>query len=974
MASELLVIRRLERLEQGIRFLVSNQRRSTASNAAVRVTQPASEADLGRDHRTFERTVESPHVKVEEVVRQVPRIITQGVVQQELVVAWDVLPPVVSETRTLDTLHVGAIVPGFACPDFAIRHCESLEPGRGSRMSAADVTGVDSLTSPPVSSAPPEAFVDADRVPSQFAGSHAEAEDAASVQASQWSVALRASDGLRASEGGAQRADASRSAASDAAARLSQPGAKDARDSFMSTGAVEPRHSIGQHSEEIVQAALQGSLDEATRASELGTEPGRSSRMSIADMADVDSLAAPPMSSAVPEVLADGGHMSRRFAGGYAQPEDAASVRASHQTVALRPSEGGVQMVDASKSTASDAAARLSQPGAEGAGVPLMSTGAVEPIVSILAAKVGIAVGTIDVGESRIEPHARELSCNNSLGGSVDVGRVSCHSAGEFAPAGTAASVRASQLNVAALKASRGLATTGDARRSASSDAAARVSQPGSEGDHGHMRGLVHDVLQGSLDQAAQASELGAEPGCGFRMSAADTANIVPLAAPLAALSVAQGSTMSPWTRARMSAAALAGVDSLVAPPVSPAASEAFVDAGCVSRRSTGGYVQPEDAASVRASQQSIAGLRASVGDAQVVKVSTASPTARPISQIGTEVAAAAMVQGVPALGVATPELSDSLCQAAEAQDFPAQDVTLDGTMPKVSGSLSRAAEVSTPGVRDSPCKAAAAKGQSGHVDGLRAEALATSAGEVGRDSQQSVAPSSGDGQDAVSSAVPEAPVEAGRVSRQSAGSPELDVSPREAAAAEAQDFTDAGHPERRAAPAFDGALPAVSESEPCSMCCGTGQTICGACTFCSTGSLSRAVEVSTPGVHDSPCTAAAAKVQCSHVDRLPANLRSAESQSSRAVLREGAGRLQALKERVWSEVLQEAVAPDFYPKDRVSVRGLKARPELNGRSASLGDYIDCKRRWEVLLDEGSSLLVREENLQHLPRPWPQRP
>ncbi len=202
----------------------------------------------------------------------------------------------------------------------------------------------------------------------------------------------------------------------------------------------------------------------------------------------------------------------------------------------------------------------------------------------------------------------------------VDAGRVSCRSAGEFASPENVTSVRASQLNAAALRASRGLAATGDARRSASSDAAARVSQPGSEGDHGHMEGLVHDVLQGSLDQAARASELGAEPGCGFRMSAADMANVDSLAAPLAALSVAQGSMMSPWAvesrlstvqhseglvqsvlegsldqavrvseidadpghGTQMSAAVMAGVDSLAAPPVSPAASEAFVDAGCV--------------------------------------------------------------------------------------------------------------------------------------------------------------------------------------------------------------------------------------------------------------------------------------------------------------------------------------------------------------------------------------------------------
>ena len=79
---------------------------------------------------------------------------------------------------------------------------------------------------------------------------------------------------------------------------------------------VEPRHCTVQHSEGLVQGVLQGSLDQAVRASELGAEPGRDSRMSAADMAGIDSLAAPPVSSAAPEAFVDSGHVSRHSAEG----------------------------------------------------------------------------------------------------------------------------------------------------------------------------------------------------------------------------------------------------------------------------------------------------------------------------------------------------------------------------------------------------------------------------------------------------------------------------------------------------------------------------------------------------------------------------------------------------------------------------------------------------------------------------------
>ncbi len=54
---------------------------------------------------------------------------------------------------------------------------------------------------------------------------------------------------------------------------------------------VEPRHSIVQHSEGLVQGVLLGSLDEAARASELGADPDCGSRMSAGA---VDMAAGPP--------------------------------------------------------------------------------------------------------------------------------------------------------------------------------------------------------------------------------------------------------------------------------------------------------------------------------------------------------------------------------------------------------------------------------------------------------------------------------------------------------------------------------------------------------------------------------------------------------------------------------------------------------------------------------------------------------
>ena len=63
-------------------------------------------------------------------------------------------------------------------------------------------------------------------------------------------------------------------------------------------------------SDGLVQGVLQGSLDPAARASELGVDPGRGSRISAAAMAGVDFLAAPPVSSVASEAFVGAGHVS----------------------------------------------------------------------------------------------------------------------------------------------------------------------------------------------------------------------------------------------------------------------------------------------------------------------------------------------------------------------------------------------------------------------------------------------------------------------------------------------------------------------------------------------------------------------------------------------------------------------------------------------------------------------------------------
>ena len=312
------------------------------------------------------------------------------------------------------------------------------EPGCGFRMSAADMANVDSPAAPLASSAAAEAFVDAGRVSCHSVGEPVRPNNAASVRSSQQSVSA-----LGASEGDAQMRAGRRFTTSDAAARGSQLGAGVVRGSTVSTGAAEPRHSIVQHSggrsttgasparawqlgaevargdmvsagaigpphftvqhsDGLGHGALQGSRDQAARASELGVELGRGSRTSAADMANVDSLAATSGPPAAPGAFVDAGRVSLRPTERQVHPKNAASFRPSQQSVAaLRAAEDGAQMIDARRSTASDAAARVSQLGAKVACGSTMSIGTAEPRGSTVEHSEGL---THDASEPGAEP------------------------------------------------------------------------------------------------------------------------------------------------------------------------------------------------------------------------------------------------------------------------------------------------------------------------------------------------------------------------------------------------------------------------------------------------------------------------------------------------------------------------------------------------------------------------------------------
>ena len=246
-------------------------RRSTASDAAARVSQLGAEAAYGS--MTFAGAVEPRHSAVqhsEGLSRWQARRLRQHKARARDLARAQGPPGLFLPPPT----HIASRPPGIFLrdvprpwqPDDLLESLESYvgrcldrlenmlrfsvanqEPGRGSRMSAAGTANVDSLAAPSVPSATPKAFVDAGRV------SHHPA----------------------------------------------------------------PAHGV-----------LQGSLDLATCASEFGAESGHGSRMSATDLAGVNSLTAPPVSSAGPEVFVDAGHVLHHSAGGHGPPENAASVRA----------------------------------------------------------------------------------------------------------------------------------------------------------------------------------------------------------------------------------------------------------------------------------------------------------------------------------------------------------------------------------------------------------------------------------------------------------------------------------------------------------------------------------------------------------------------------------------------------------------------------------------------------------------------
>ena len=65
-----------------------------------------------------------------------------------------------------------------------------------------------------------------------------------------------------------------------------------------------------------------------------------------------------------------------------------------------------------------------------------------------------------------------------------------------------------------------------------------------------------------------------------------------------------------------------------------------------------------------------------------------------------------------------------------------------------------------------------------------------------------------------------------------------------------------------------------------------------------------------------------------------------------------------------YDEVLD--VGNAYYSGLRVQVVDLKQRPELNGKQGALHEYEDNNGRWQVIMDDGSGLSLRETNLQPL--------
>ena len=58
---------------------------------------------------------------------------------------------------------------------------------------------------------------------------------------------------------------------------------------------------------------------------------------------------------------------------------------------------------------------------------------------------------------------------------------------------------------------------------------------------------------------------------------------------------------------------------------------------------------------------------------------------------------------------------------------------------------------------------------------------------------------------------------------------------------------------------------------------------------------------------------------------------------------------------------------PVHAPSTRVKLGGLKAKPELNGLSATIESFVEASGRYNVKLDDGTVLALKPENLEQLP-------
>ena len=56
-------------------------------------------------------------------------------------------------------------------------------------------------------------------------------------------------------------------------------------------------------------------------------------------------------------------------------------------------------------------------------------------------------------------------------------------------------------------------------------------------------------------------------------------------------------------------------------------------------------------------------------------------------------------------------------------------------------------------------------------------------------------------------------------------------------------------------------------------------------------------------------------------------------------------------------------VVPKAVGRNRVQVRGLKAKPELNGKQGTIGELVEAKGRFPVKLESGEAMLIKMMNL-----------